>query len=149
MKRSRFSNEQIIGILREQEAGAVTADVCRSDGISEATSHVGGGECQAEEAFGRGDAGYFGLERHPLKKMMTPGAKRDVVAHARGCYGLSDRRFNAPEIPLPWVATQVMISRSCVSMAKAMGTTSPFRHGISRPSDAQRWLEAAATTLPS
>jgi putative transposase len=37
MKRSRFSNEQIIGILREQEAGAVTADVCRSDGISEAT----------------------------------------------------------------------------------------------------------------
>jgi putative transposase len=37
MKRSRFSEEQIIGILREQEAGAATADVCRKHGISSAT----------------------------------------------------------------------------------------------------------------
>jgi putative transposase len=37
MKRSRFSEEQIIGILKEQEAGSVTADVCRRHGISNAT----------------------------------------------------------------------------------------------------------------
>lgn len=37
MKRSRFSEEQIIGILKEQEAGAVTADLCRRHGISSAT----------------------------------------------------------------------------------------------------------------
>src|SRR5712675_2007703 len=37
MKRSRFTEEQIIGILREQEAGAATADVCRKHGISSAT----------------------------------------------------------------------------------------------------------------
>ncbi|KJV09991.1 transposase [Elstera litoralis] len=37
MKRSRFSEEQIIGILKEQEAAAVTADVCRRHGISNAT----------------------------------------------------------------------------------------------------------------
>jgi putative transposase len=37
MKRSRFTEEQIIGILREQESGVKTAEVCRKHGISEAT----------------------------------------------------------------------------------------------------------------
>ena len=37
MKRSRFSEEQIIGILKEQENGQATADVCRHHGISSAT----------------------------------------------------------------------------------------------------------------
>jgi putative transposase len=37
MKGSRFSEEQIIGILREQEAGAKTQEVCRRHGISDAT----------------------------------------------------------------------------------------------------------------
>ena len=37
MKRSRFTEEQIIAILREEESGMKTADVCRKHGISEAT----------------------------------------------------------------------------------------------------------------
>src|ERR1700760_4264860 len=37
MKRSRFSEEQIIAVLREQEAGLSTAEVCRKHGISSAT----------------------------------------------------------------------------------------------------------------
>ena len=37
MKRSRFTEEHIIGVPREQEAGSATADVCRKHGISPAT----------------------------------------------------------------------------------------------------------------
>lgn len=37
MRKSRFSEEQIIAILREQEGGQATKDVCRRHGISEAT----------------------------------------------------------------------------------------------------------------
>ena len=37
MRPSLFTEEQIIGMLKEQEAGAATADVCRKHGISSAT----------------------------------------------------------------------------------------------------------------
>jgi putative transposase len=37
MKRSRFTEEQIIAVLREQEVGLKTSDVCRKHGVSEAT----------------------------------------------------------------------------------------------------------------
>jgi putative transposase len=58
MKRSRFSDEQIIGILKEQEAGALTPDVCRRHGISEAT-------------FYKWKAKFGGLEVTEAKRLRT------------------------------------------------------------------------------
>ena len=44
MKGSRFTEDQIIGILREQETGAKTAHVCRKHGVSEETFY----KCKAK-----------------------------------------------------------------------------------------------------
>ena len=40
MKRSRFSDERIIGVLRERDAGASVAEVCRRHGMSTATIYA-------------------------------------------------------------------------------------------------------------
>src|SRR6478672_3201463 len=40
MKRSRFSDEQIIGILKENQAGLSALELCRKHGISDATFYT-------------------------------------------------------------------------------------------------------------
>jgi putative transposase len=58
MKRSRFSEEQIVAILKEQEAGVATAEVCRKHGVSSAT-------------FYKWKSKYGGLEVSEAKRLKT------------------------------------------------------------------------------
>jgi putative transposase len=56
MKKSKFTESQIIGILRQQEAGKTVADICREHGISQPT-------------FYQWKSKYSGIEVAQLKKL--------------------------------------------------------------------------------
>lgn len=58
MKKSRFNETQIIGVLREHEAGSPTGEVCRRHGISEQT-------------FYRWKAKYGGMQVSEAQKLRT------------------------------------------------------------------------------
>jgi hypothetical protein len=111
MKPSRFTEEQIIGTLREQEVRAKTADVCRKmrdqqrDFLQmesqvwragsvrcQATEGAGGREREAEEVAGGGDARQRHAQGRRFKKMVTPAARREAIAHLQITYEVSERR---------------------------------------------------------
>ena len=54
MKRARFSEEQIIAVLKEAEAGAKVTELCRRHGISDATFYIYGRLPRGKKVLGPG-----------------------------------------------------------------------------------------------
>ncbi|WP_334181465.1 IS3 family transposase [Novosphingobium sp.] len=111
MKRARFTEEQIIGVLKEQEAGAKTADLARRHGVSEATIYnwkakYGGLEvseakrlraledenAKLKRLLAEAMLDNAGLKDLLNKKLVTPAAKREAVARLQAVLGMSERR---------------------------------------------------------
>ena len=85
MKRSKFTEEQVIAILRGQEAGAKTADVCRRHGISSATFYAwmakygGMAVSDAKRLLALGDEN---AKLNPDTRLSSQRAATSVRAHA-------------------------------------------------------------------
>jgi putative transposase len=71
MKRSRFTEEQIIAMLREQEGGVKTADVCRKHGISDATFYKWKAKFGGMEVSDARRLKVFESENAKLKKLLA------------------------------------------------------------------------------
>ena len=85
MKRQRFTEEQIIGVLKEHELGAKTADVCRKHGISEATfynwkSKFGGMSVSEAKRLKALEAENARLKRLLADSMLDNAALKDLLA---------------------------------------------------------------------
>ena len=66
MKRKKYTEEQIIAVLREAEAGAKAADLCRKYGMSDATYY-------------NWKAKYAGLTVSELKRLKGPGRGKPAL----------------------------------------------------------------------
>ena len=85
MKRSRFSDEQIIAIVKEQEAGMATAEVCRRHGISGATfykwkSKYGGLEVSEAKRLRSLEDENAKLKKLLAEQMLDAAALRELLS---------------------------------------------------------------------
>jgi putative transposase len=85
MKRKRFTEEQIIGVLKEHELGAKTADLCRKYGISEATfynwkSKFGGMDVSEAKRLKTLETENAKLKRLLAESMLDNAALKDLLS---------------------------------------------------------------------
>ena len=79
MRSSRFKEEQIIAILREQEAGARTPDVCRKHGVSTATFYKWKAKYGGLEVSDARRLKVLEIENSKLKKLLAEAMLDNVM----------------------------------------------------------------------
>jgi len=99
MKRARFTEEQIIGVLKEHEAGAKTADPARKHGVSEATlynwkSKYGGMDVSEAKRLKQLEDENGKLKKLLAEAMLDASALREL---------LSKNVWSAPSVQGSWL----------------------------------------------
>ncbi|MFC2058404.1 IS3 family transposase [Chloroflexota bacterium] len=111
MVRRKYTEEQIIAVLREGEAGAKVADLCRKHGMSDASYYNWKAKYagltvselkrlksleeenrRLKQIVGEQALDIRALKELLFKKLLKPGVKRLAVSHARQSLGLSERK---------------------------------------------------------
>jgi len=99
MKRKRFTEEQIIGVLKESEAGAKTDDICRRHGISTATFYTwrkkyGGMDASEAKRLRELEIENAKLKRIVADQMLDMSSMKELLAKMygppRGCKSRGD-----------------------------------------------------------
>lgn len=85
MRKSRYSEEQIIGMLREHDAGVSTKEICRKYGISDATFYkykakFGGMNVSDAQRLKTLEAENTRLKRLLAEQMLDNAALKDIAA---------------------------------------------------------------------
>ena len=94
MKRSRFSEEQIIGILKEHQAGLGAKELCRKHGVSDATfykwrSKYGGMEVSDAKKLKALEAENARLKKLLAEQMMDVSTIKEMLGRTCGCVLIS------------------------------------------------------------
>ena len=116
MKRSRFSEEQIIGVLREHEAGAKTEELCRRHGISSATlykwkSKYGGLEVSEARRLKALEDENRRLKRLLAESMLDNAALKDLLGKTSEACGAKTGSKKADGAPRAESATRLPTGR--------------------------------------
>jgi putative transposase len=159
MKRSRFTEEQIIAVLKEHELGAKTADLCRKHGISEATfynwkSKYGGMDVSEAKRLGQLEDENGKLKRLLADAMLDNAALKDLLSkngdarcEARGCrpYRLADAsRLRSPIRPAMGKAAALR------KWLRAFAHCPNRTNGENQPPDSSpRWIKDGGNVTPN
>ena len=150
MKGTRHSEEQIIAILKQGEAGLATADLCRQHGISradllslegqvrrhgerrsEAAEATGGGEPEAEARGSRADAGQSSAEGRADKKLLAPAGLRAAASYVMGQYSMSERHAcRLMELGAIDASLSIMPSRARCGITSAVEGVGRAAHAV-------------------
>jgi putative transposase len=98
MKRSRFTEEQIVGVLREQEAGARIEEVCRCHGISSATLY-------------KWKSKYGGFEISDARRLRAQSKDSDRAKHSELARDHVDCNFRVCGVSKPTFATRLPVDK--------------------------------------
>lgn len=79
MRKSRFTEAQIIGMIKEHEAGLPTAELCRKHGLSPATfvSGVATPHCRRDQPLR--------VDTHPKRRSAFRNVRKEFVPHGAWC----------------------------------------------------------------